>query len=228
MTAIRQIIVTLALSDVEHVAALVDRGLVVTSLQGDSEPLTAALDQAHHDGVETVRLIPFSRAQVVPDASWVRRVAGHWRREGMADSRPRIFVGTQVLRDFSPLGIEQAARAPFREVTGKEAPLCSPAWTDPPPASHHLLVCRGPRCMARGAEQVAQAVVEQLRRQGLGDDDVLVTQTGCLFPCHRAPVVLQYPEGLWHGPVHVSDIPSLVAAIIASERVPLWADEALN
>lgn len=206
----RQIIVTLALSDAEHVATLVDRGLVVTSLQGDVEPLVTALSRAHREGLDVVRLIPFTLGSGAPPTSWVRRVAGHWRREAAEDSQPRILVGAQVVRDLSPASFEQAACAPFREVTGTEAPLCSPAWADPPAASRHLLICRGPRCMARGAEQVARVVVDEMRRRGLGDDDVLVTQTGCLYPCNRAPVVLQYPDGRWHGPVHLGDIPSIV------------------
>ena len=36
---------------------------------------------------------------------------------------------------------------------------------------------------------------------GLGDDDVLVTQTGCLFPCNQAPVVVIHPGDAWFGHV---------------------------
>jgi (2Fe-2S) ferredoxin len=34
---------------------------------------------------------------------------------------------------------------------------------------------------------------------GLGDRDVLVTHTGCLFPCNQAPVVCVQPDAVWYG-----------------------------
>ena len=47
-----------------------------------------------------------------------------------------------------------------------------------------VLLCRGPRCTGFGANQVATALSERLAEHDLGDDDVLVTATGCLFPCN--------------------------------------------
>ena len=40
-----------------------------------------------------------------------------------------------------------------------------------------------------------------LVRAGQGDDDVLVTHTGCQFPCNQAPVVSVQPDDVWYGGV---------------------------
>src|SRR5690606_414253 len=79
--------------------------------------------------------------------------------------------------------------------------LESPAWEHLPGFRHHVLVCRGPRCSAKRSVDTAQALSASLDARGLSDDDVLVTQTGCLFPCNHAPVVAVHPDDVWYGPV---------------------------
>ena len=61
-----------------------------------------------------------------------------------------------------------------------------------------MLVCRGPRCTAYGADHVAATLGNRLKEHGLGDDDVLVTATGCLFPCNLGPLVVVYPDDTWY------------------------------
>jgi (2Fe-2S) ferredoxin len=46
-----------------------------------------------------------------------------------------------------------------------------------------------------------RAVILGLMEAGLGDDDVLVTHTGCQFPCNQAPVVTVQPDDTWYGHV---------------------------
>lgn len=142
----------------ERLAASV--GGTVAFLQNGDPSLTTALDLLRDDGVASVRLV---RA-VEPDAparSWVRRVASDWVRRN-----PTVDV---VLDD---------------DAVGPGAALSSPAWEDVPKHRHHVLVCRGPRCSARGSDATARALGAALESRGLGDDDVLVAQTGCLFPCN--------------------------------------------
>lgn len=130
-----------------------------------------------------------------PARSWLRRVAGHWVR-----ANPGVL-------DVS---------VPGGAVTGSEAGLSSPAWDDVPKHGRHVLVCRGPRCTARGSAATAAALNDQLRQRELGDDDVLVTQSGCLFPCNHAPVVVVHPDDQWWGPVSAEGARALVDS---------WADE---
>src|SRR5699024_5116833 len=123
-----------------------------------------------------------------PARSWVRRVAGHWLRE-----HPEAHI--------------EIANKP---VTGNEAPLRSAAWEEVPGHRHHVFVCRGPRCSARGSAQTSDAVAKNLADRGLGDDDVLITQTGCLFPCNHAPVVVVHPDDSWYA----NTVPDEAARIV--------------
>ena len=51
-------------------------------------------------------------------------------------------------------------------------------------------------------------------RQGQGDDDVLITHTGCQFPCNQAPVVSVQPDDVWY-----SHVDPDVARRIAKEHL---------
>lgn len=139
-----------------------------------------------------VRLLPLPvGAAPAPARSWLRRIAGQW-----------------VRRNKGLLTVETVSGA----VTGWESGLTSPAWEDLPSFGRHVLVCRGPRCTAKGSAATAQAIAEALKARRLGDDEVLVTQTGCLYPCNHAPVVAVHPDDDWWGPVEPDDAPALVAS----------------
>ncbi|MGL4832565.1 MAG: (2Fe-2S) ferredoxin domain-containing protein, partial [Propionibacteriaceae bacterium] len=46
----------------------------------------------------------------------------------------------------------------------------------------------------------------ELARRKLLDESVLVTQTGCMFPCNRAPLVVVYPDNEWYESLAIEDI----------------------
>lgn len=170
-------------------------GATVAYLQLGTPSVTDELDRLAAGGATRVELVGLGLG--APTArSWLLRVAGHWRR-----TRP----GTEVV---------VAGRA----VTGGEAPLSSPAWEQVPGHAHQVLVCRGPRCSARGSAATAAALDEALRQHGLGDDDVLVTQTGCLFPCNHAPVVVVHPDDAWYGGVDADRARALVGEHLVGGR----------
>jgi (2Fe-2S) ferredoxin len=74
----------------------------------------------------------------------------------------------------------------------------------------HVLVCRGPECASRGAQDVYTAIAWEVERQGLSDD-VVQTQCGCVGPlCGTGPVVCSYPTGAWYAPVAASDAAVIV------------------
>lgn len=52
-----------------------------------------------------------------------------------------------------------------------------------------------------GSNETARALILGLMQAGLGDNDVLVTHTGCQFPCNQAPVVSVQPDDVWYGSV---------------------------
>lgn len=174
-------------------------GCSLAYLQVGTPSLVEELDRLAASGADEVRLVQAPGERGKPGRSWLRRVAGHWVREH--GGAVRVTVAD-------------------REVTGSEAPLSSPAWEDVPGHRHHVLVCRGPRCAARGAADTAVAIDEALQARGLGSEDVLVAQTGCLYPCNQAPVVVIHPEDAWYGPVDASQASSLVAGLVGEAIDP--------
>ncbi|WP_435126858.1 (2Fe-2S) ferredoxin domain-containing protein [Actinacidiphila sp. bgisy144] len=149
-----------------------------------------------------------------PGPSWLRRVAAYWWREH-GGPRPEVRVGAKLAGDLAEVA---AAAATARPVTGAEPGLTSAAWAEVPGHRHQVLVCRGPRCTAKGADATLRALVGGLGAHGLGDDDVLVTQTGCQFPCNQAPVVSVQPDDVWYGRVDPAAAAAIVAAHLAGGR----------
>ncbi len=170
-------------------------GASVAFLQAGTPSLADELDRLAGTGTQRIELVGLGLG--APTArSWLRRVAGHWQREN--DAVELVVAG--------------------RAVTGDEAPLTSPAWEDVPGHARQVLVCRGPRCSARGSAATAAALDAALRRRGLGDDDVLVTQTGCLFPCNQGPVLVVHPDDIWYGDVRPGVVPDLVGEHLVRGR----------
>ncbi|MET4427841.1 (2Fe-2S) ferredoxin domain-containing protein [Mycolicibacterium sp. 624] len=171
----------------------------VAYLQMGTPTLVEVLDDlaADEPGAHVHLVAAPTAGAPAPARSWLRRVAGDWTRR-----HPGSLVVTVA----------------DRPVTGGEAALSSPAWEQVPGHGRHVLVCRGPRCTARGSASVAEAIDDRLRERGLGDDDVLVTQTGCLFPCNHAPVVVVHPDDQWWGPVSAEDARALVDSWVTEPR----------
>ncbi|MGO4254933.1 (2Fe-2S) ferredoxin domain-containing protein [Marmoricola sp. RAF53] len=180
--------------------ALADRrGASVAFLQQGDPGLHRELTRLADDGAERVELVGVSLGSLAPAASWLRRIAAHWWRERGADA-PVVEVATALLKSADPVELD-LVRDVRRPLTGDEPGLTSAAWEHVPGHRHQLLVCRGPRCTALGSDATAEAMVLALVRAGQGDDDVLVTHTGCQFPCNQAPVVSIQPDDVWYGAV---------------------------
>jgi (2Fe-2S) ferredoxin len=81
-----------------------------------------------------------------------------------------------------------------------------------------VLVCRGPDCASRGADEVYTAVADAVAAVGL-DEEVVQTQCGCVGPlCGRGPVVLSYPSGCWYAGVAPADAAQIVGEDVAAGR----------
>ncbi|MFE7190369.1 ferredoxin [Kitasatospora sp. NPDC057541] len=169
----------------------------IAFLQQADPSLSAELTRLADAGTGTVLVVGVRLAASGPAHSWLRRIAAHWWHE-RAGHRPELLVATRLAD--SPEAVATVAGV-TKAVTGAEPGLTSAAWEDVPGHRHQVLVCRGPRCTAMGAEEGLRALVQGLTEQGLGDDDVLVTQTGCQFPCNQAPVVSVQPDDIWYGKV---------------------------
>ncbi|MFE7639935.1 ferredoxin [Kitasatospora sp. NPDC057518] len=182
----------------------------IAFLQLADPSLSAELTRLADAGTETVVLVGVRLTASGPGQSWLRRIAAHWWRE-RAGHRPELLVATRLAD--SPEAVAEVAEV-TKAVTGAEPGLTSAAWEDVPGHRHQVMVCRGPRCAAKGVEEGLRALVQGLTEQGLGDDDVLVTQTGCQFPCNQAPVVSVQPDDVWYG-----NVDPAAAALIVTEHL---------
>ncbi|WP_110183509.1 (2Fe-2S) ferredoxin domain-containing protein [Nocardioides solisilvae] len=186
-------------------------GAELAFLQLASPALTTRLTQLADAGAERLVLVGVSGGTSGPGVSWLRRIAAHWWRD-RGEGAPEVATAPAFMAaesEWGPLG-DLA-----RPITHRGPGLTSAAWEDVPGHRHQVLVCRGPRCSAAGAEETSTALVLALMRAGLGDDDVLVTQTGCQFPCNHAPVVTVQPDDVWYGRVDPPAADQLVADHLA-------------
>ena len=164
-------------------------------LDGAEPSLHAALDAVPEHG--EVLLVA---THVPPDRyldTWIRRAVAHWRTT--RGRQARILVAAPLATQ--PALVTAVCDAITGERTmldGNPGPFRSPAWSQITRHRRHVLVCRGPRCTAYGADHVAATLGNRLKEHGLGDDDVLVTATGCLFPCNLGPLVVVYPDDTWY------------------------------
>jgi (2Fe-2S) ferredoxin len=184
----------------------------VAFLQQGDPSLSRELDRLSDAGAARITLVGVSLGHLAPANSWLRRIAGHWWRE-RAGHRPVVDVSMRLL-DVLEIDALRALLAEPRPITGTEAPLTSAAWEDVPRHRHQLLICRGPRCTALGSDESAVAVIIAMMQHELGDDDVLLTHTGCQFPCNNAPVMSVQPDDVWYGGVTAE-----VAAEIVEEHL---------
>lgn len=181
-------------------------------LQVHDPALVDVLTRVADQGAAEVLLIGTGWAEPGPKRSWLRRVAAHWLRERLTATSavPTVRLSPELLRAPDLTLLTTAIAAGGAPMSADAAPLESVAWEDVPRHRHQVLVCRGPRCSARGAAALSGALGDELRRRDLGDDEVLVTVTGCQFPCNHAPVVTVQPDDAWYGGVTVDDVPGLV------------------
>ncbi|MCS3780321.1 (2Fe-2S) ferredoxin domain-containing protein [Tsukamurella ocularis] len=188
----------------------------VAFLQVHDPALIDVLTSVADRGASDVLLIGAGWAQSGPKRSWLRRVAAHWLRS--YDGAPTLRLAPQLLAAPDEELLAAAIAAGGTPMADDAAPLHSPAWEKVPRHRHQVLVCRGPRCSALGASALTSAFGDELRRAGLGDDDALVTVTGCQFPCNHAPVVTVQPDDAWYGRVTVDEVPGLVEAHLLNEE----------
>lgn len=192
-----------------------EHGATVAFLQLGDPSLSSELTRLADLGAERIVLVGVSLGSLAPAISWLRRIAGHWWRE-RPGHRPMVQVGLRLAAD--PEQVRELLARP-RPVTGTEAGLESAAWEDVPAHRHQVLICRGPRCTALGSDMTAEALILELMRLGQGDDDVLITHTGCQFPCNQAPVVCVQPDDVWYGGVDPDAARGIVAEHLVGGRV---------
>lgn len=213
-----RVVVGMSVTDVDRRQDLLgwagELGASLAFLQMGGPSLSAELTRIADSGAETITLAGVSLGPLAPGQSWLRRIAAHWWRE-RSGARPQIQVATGLAttRDELP-----DAFAETRPITGTEPGLTSSAWERVPQHVRQVLICRGPRCTAKGSEETARAVILGAMEAGLGDDDLLITHTGCQFPCNQAPVLSVQPDDVWYGNVEAAAARVIVRDHLADGR----------
>lgn len=89
----------------------------------------------------------------------------------------------------------------------------------PKPRKHVLVCVQGrppghPRgsCQDRGCQAVYQKFSEEFQSRNLWASGYLLTNTGCLGPCHLGPTVIVYPEGRMYTGLTPDDVATLIDA----------------
>lgn len=199
-----KVVVGMSVTDVDRRQELlgwagdIDASLAFLQMGGPS--LAAELTRLADTGARTITLAGVSLGPLAPGHSWLRRIAAHWWRERPGD-RPEIQIATRLATSRDEL---TEALTETRPVTGTEPGLTSPAWERVSGHVRQVLICRGPRCTAKGSEETARAVILGAMEAGLGDEDLLITHTGCQFPCNQAPVLSVQPDDVWYGNVEAA------------------------
>ena len=213
-----RVLVGMSVTDVDRRQDLLDwageLGASLAFLQMGGPSLSAELTRIADSGADTITLAGVSLGPLSPGQSWLRRIAAHWWRERAGD-RPEIQVATRLATTRDELADTFAETRP---ITGTEPGLTSPAWERVPEHVRQVLICRGPRCTAKGSEETARAVILGAMEAGLGDDDLLITHTGCQFPCNQAPVLSVQPDDVWYGNVEAAAARVIVRDHLAGGR----------
>lgn len=175
------------------VAAQIDDEVRVAHLDQADPSIHAVLDAAVEHDVEHVAVVPLAVPADTYLTTWIARAVANWREtRDPVGLDIRLTGGLATAPTLAGI-IADLARTDGAPITASPAAFRSPAWSALPDHDRHLLVCRGPRCTARGAGQTHLALSKASR-----GTDTLVTPIGCLGPCNLGPLVVEQPVGRWH------------------------------
>lgn len=186
----------------------------VAFLQLGDPSLSSELTRLADAGATTITLVGLDTGAMAPGHSWLRRIAGYWWRE-RSGLRPTLEVATRLASATDQLDDVLAETKP---ISGGEPGLTSSAWEDVTGHRHQVLICRGPRCTAQGASDALRGMILAMMEHNLGDDDVLVVQTSCQFPCNQAPVISVQPDDVWYGGVDAEAAAAIVTEHLVGGR----------
>jgi NADH-quinone oxidoreductase subunit F len=80
-----------------------------------------------------------------------------------------------------------------------------------------VTVCGGTGCLSNGSEQVAVAISEEMKKQGLNGKAVL-KKTGCHGFCERGPLVMINPLDIFYQRVAVNDAADIVSETLVKGK----------
>jgi NADH-quinone oxidoreductase subunit F len=81
-----------------------------------------------------------------------------------------------------------------------------------------VTVCGGTGCLSNGSEQVANAIAEEMKKQGL-NGNVALKKTGCHGFCERGPLVTINPKDIFYQRVAAKDAADIVSETLVKGNV---------
>lgn len=82
----------------------------------------------------------------------------------------------------------------------------------------HILLCQGTACASSGSEQVKKSLEEELQKNGLADQ-IMIVPTGCFGFCALGPIMMVYPEGIMYCEVQPEDVKEIVEEHFIKGRI---------
>ncbi|UQZ32472.1 cobalamin biosynthesis protein CobW [Paenibacillus sp. PK3_47] len=82
----------------------------------------------------------------------------------------------------------------------------------------HLLICNGSSCKKRKGEEVAEAIEDEIEKQGAGAS-IHTTVTRCNGRCSDACVIIAYPEGVWYRDMTPKTGKALVRKLVQGQQL---------
>lgn len=181
-------------------------------LDAATPTLHDALDAAVADGLGAALLLPVAVPRDRYLITWTQKAVANWR-ETRADADLLVTLGEdRGVESAVAAAVASACDGAGAAVTASPASYRSPAWSVIEPHRDHVLVCKGPRCMAYGAGPVHRALTAATK--AAPQPGPKVTGSGCLSPCNLGPLVVVYPRGEWFAGLGPDDAETLVADLV--------------
>ncbi len=83
---------------------------------------------------------------------------------------------------------------------------------------HQVLICSGAGCVSSNCAEIKEAVIEELRANNL-EDNVLVTETGCMGTCAVGPVMLILPERTFYTDLTADTAKEVIVSHIIKNKI---------
>ena len=80
-----------------------------------------------------------------------------------------------------------------------------------------LLICAGTGCVSNRSFKVRDALIEEIKKQGLSEEVQVVT-TGCQGFCAQGPIMIVQPDGIFYQMLTMENIPLLVEEHLVKGR----------
>ncbi len=81
-----------------------------------------------------------------------------------------------------------------------------------------ITICSGTGCLANRAEEVADAFISEIQKQGL-QKKVSIRRTGCHGFCERGPIVVIFPKEICYLGVSSNDVPEILSQTICGDKL---------